>query len=210
MSACPESYPWPIERLASSFAFWRGLRQTQVQSVGMTQDLPMRGGFALTFSIQGRAVAPGDEPSAHYRAVTRDYFQTLAIPPVLGRTFAEREPAPMVVVVDEAFAERHFPEEDPIGRSIHIRNSRDGIYEIVGVVGEVVTPAATPPGADMYVPWSRTSQHHGVMVKPRTDPGSWQQRRGSRVRAWIRPAGVRHVPLEDVGGTRSPQRRLQC
>jgi len=170
----PTSYPGPGARLAFYDRLLARLRETPgVQSAGMTQDLPMRGGFALTFSVQGRAVAPGDEPTAQYRAVTRDYFQTLAIPTVLGRTFAEREPAPMVAVVDEAFAQRHFPEEDPIGRSIHIRNSGDGgIYEIVGVVGEVrnagLDAAAAPT---MYVPFEQDAfSTMWVMVKTADDP----------------------------------------
>jgi predicted permease len=167
------SYPGPDEQLAFFDRLLARLRQTPgVESVGMSQDLPMRGTFALTFSVQGRAVAPGDEPTAQYRAVTRDYFQTLAIPPVRGRTFAEREPAPMVAVVDEAFAQRHFPEEDPIGRSIHIRNSRDGLYEIIGVVGEVrnagLEAAAAPT---IYVPFQQdVFSTTWVMVKTAEDP----------------------------------------
>ena len=167
------SYPGPRERLAFFDRLLARLRQTPgVESAGMAQDLPMRGSFALTFSVEGSAVAPGEEPTAQYRAVTRDYFQTLAILPVRGRTFAEREPAPMVAVVDEVFAQRHFPEEDPIGRRIHIRNSENGIYEIVGVVGEVRNGGLDAEAAPtMYVPLQQdVFSTMWVMVKTSGDP----------------------------------------
>ena len=206
------SYPGPSERLAFFDRLLARLRQTPgVQSVGMTQDLPMRGGFALTFSVEGRAVAPGDEPTAQYRAVTRDYFQTLAIPPLRGRTFAEREPAPMVAVVDEAFAERHFPEEDPIGRSIRIRNSRDGSYEIVGVVGEVrnagLDAAAMPT---MYVPLEQdVFSTMWVMVKTADDPLQLAAAARLAVRD-VDPSlpAFAMFPLEDVVWESVAQRRF--
>jgi predicted permease len=206
------SYPGPREQLAFFGRLLARLRQTPgVQSVGMTQDLPMRGAFALTFSVQGRAVEPGDEPTAQYRAVTQDYFQTLAIPSVRGRTFAEREPDPMVAVVDEAFVERHFPEEDPIGRSIHIRNSRDGVYEIVGVVGEVrnggLDAAAAPT---VYVPFQQdVFSTMWVMVKTADHPSQLAAAARLAVRD-VDPSlpAFAMTPLEDVVWQSVAQRRF--
>ena len=56
-----------------------------------------------------------------------------------GRTFTDRDRdgAPLVAIIDEAFAKRYFPGEDPIGRGIDIGNGSDGFAEIVGVVGSV-------------------------------------------------------------------------
>ena len=106
----------------------------------MIQSLPIRGDYVLSFAIQGRpAPKPGEEPSANYRVVSPDYFKTLGIPLLRGRTFTAQdvEKSPMVAIVDEAFAARHFPGEDPIGRGLDIGNGSDGFYEIVGVVGSV-------------------------------------------------------------------------
>lgn len=111
-----------------------------VQQVGAVQTLPMRGGYVLSFAVVGRPPArPGEEPSANHRVVTPDYFSTLEIPIRRGRTFTHTDTAtsPMVAVVDEAFVQQHFADQDPIGQRIEIGNGTDGSYEIVGVVGTV-------------------------------------------------------------------------
>ena len=151
------AYPQPRQQHAVFDRLRERLRQLPgVESAGMAQTLPMRGDFALAFSVQDRRTAPGDEPTANHRAVTPDYLQTVGIPLVRGRMFTEHdtEVAPNVALVDEAFVQRHFPEEDPIGRHIHIRNARGGIHEIVGVVGDVrndgLDAEAKPT---MYVPF---------------------------------------------------------
>jgi putative ABC transport system permease protein len=129
----------------------------RVKTVGMVQSLPLRDNYSLSVTIQGRpAPSPGDEPSANYRVVSPDYFETLGIPSKRGRVFGERDTneAPKAAIVDEAFAKRHFPGEDPLGRGIDIGNGTDGFYEIVGVVGDVrhdgLDLSADPT---MYVPF---------------------------------------------------------
>jgi putative ABC transport system permease protein len=127
-----------------------------VRAAGMIQTLPMRGGYFLSFTVQGRAEPrPGDEPSANHRVVSPHYFAALGIPLKRGRllTAEDTESSPMVAVIDEAFAARHFANEDPIGRGLDIGNGTDGSYRIVGVVGNVhhggLEASATPT---MYVP----------------------------------------------------------
>src|SRR5690606_23150200 len=90
-----------------------------VEAAGMVQQLPMRGGYVLSFEIQGRpAASPGEELSANHRVVSPDYFAAMGIPLLRGRVLTPRdaETSPMVAVVDQAFVQRHFPDEDPIGR----------------------------------------------------------------------------------------------
>jgi putative ABC transport system permease protein len=134
----------------------RGL--PRVTSAGMVQSLPIRDDYVLSFTVQGRSIPRGSEPSANHRVVTPGYFESLGIPLRRGRDFTDRDTAgsPMVAVVDEAFARRHFPGEDPIGRGIDIGNGTDGFYEIVGVVGEVryggLDATADPT---MYVPYQQ-------------------------------------------------------
>ena len=128
-------------------------------AAAMIQSLPIRNDYVLSFAIQGRPDAkPGDEPSANHRVVSPDYFKTMGIPLRRGRAFSDRdvEKSPMVAVVDEAFAARHFPGEEPIGRGLDIGNGSDGFYEIIGVVGNVnhggLDRAPTPT---MYVPFKQ-------------------------------------------------------
>ena len=128
-----------------------------VRSAGMIQALPMRGSYLLSFTVQGRPEpTPADQPSANHRVVSPHYFSALSIPLKRGRLFSEQdtETSPMVAVIDEAFAARHFPNEDPIGRGLDIGNGTDGFYQIVGVVGNVhhvdLEASAAPT---MYVPF---------------------------------------------------------
>jgi putative ABC transport system permease protein len=130
-----------------------------VNGAGMVQTLPMRGGYVLTFDVEGRPPAkPGEEPSANHRAVNPDYFKTLGIPLRRGRGFtaADAEKTPFVSLIDEAFVRKHFANEDPIGKRIKIGNGADSPYEIVGVVGDVhyegLDSTASPT---MYVPFKQ-------------------------------------------------------
>jgi putative ABC transport system permease protein len=128
-------------------------------AAGMIQSLPIRNDYMLSFAIQGRPEArPGDEPSANHRVVSPDYFKTLGIPLLRGRTFTTHdvEKSPMVALVDEAFAARHFAGEEPIGRGLDIGNGSDGFYEIVGVVGNVNYGGLDrAPSPTMYVPYKQ-------------------------------------------------------
>ena len=170
------SYPEDQHRIAFYEKLLERLQHTPgVEATGISQQLPMRGDYMLSFTIQGRPPAlPGTDPSANYRVVSAGYFAALGAPVIRGRAFTTRdtEKAPMVAVIDEAFAKRHFPNEDPIGRGIDIGNGTDGFYQIVGIVGNVhhdgldVTPRPT-----MYVPFKQdVFSGMAVLVRTSGDP----------------------------------------
>jgi predicted permease len=143
----------------------------QVTAAGMIQSLPIRNSYYLSFSIQGRPVVPGSEPSANYRVASPGYFEALGIPLRQGRRFTDQDAAgaPMVAIVDEAFAQRHFAGEGAIGQRIDIGNGTDGFYEVVGLVGNVryggldATPEPT-----MYIP-HRQDVFSTMWIVARTD-----------------------------------------
>ena len=186
----------------------------QITAAGITQTLPMRGDYYLSFLIQSRpAPKPGEGLSAGYRVVSYDYFKTLGIPLVRGRAFTERDTdtSPMVAVVDESFVERHFPNEDPIGQRIDIGNGTDGFYEIVGVVGRVrhdgLARIAAPT---MYVPYKQDL--FGQMAVVARTPDDPTQLAGA-VRQAVReidPAlpAFAITPLTDVVSESVAQRRF--
>jgi putative ABC transport system permease protein len=144
----------------------------QVTSTAMVQSLPMRGDYVLSFAVQGRPPAkPGESPSANHRVISPGYFSALGIPLLRGRTFTDRdaEKSPMVAVVDQTFVDRHFPNEEPIGRGIDIGNGTDGFYEIVGVVGDVHYGSLDAnPNPTMYVPFKQ-DVFSSMWVVVRTD-----------------------------------------
>jgi putative ABC transport system permease protein len=114
-----------------------------VTSVGAVTPLPLSGGNAIiTFTIEGRPVPKSEEPSADIKVATPNYFHTLNIPLRSGRDFTERDDdkAPGVVIVNQAFAEKFFPNEDVLGKHMTPGASNHGDpkpREIIGVVGNV-------------------------------------------------------------------------
>jgi predicted permease len=101
--------------------------------------LAIRSGMTTGASLR---IAEGGEPF-HERyevnLVGPDYFSTLGIRLLKGREFlpTDRSGSPVVVVVNEEFARRHFAGGDPIGRHLMLPGPEDAPYpaEIVGVVG---------------------------------------------------------------------------
>jgi putative ABC transport system permease protein len=116
-----------------------------VESSGIMSFLPMRGAYTFSFSIVGHSEpTPDSRPHAGYDDVSPGIFQTLQIPLKRGRYLDEHDTqtAPWTVVVNEAFAKKYFPNEDPIGQQILVRFTPYPVDEerprqIVGVIGNV-------------------------------------------------------------------------
>src|SRR5215813_5516268 len=111
-----------------------------VQSAAAVSSLPLAGNDSdADFVIEGRpAPQPDQRPVAWISSVSQDYFRTMGMRLVAGREFNERdnENSPKVVIISEATARRHFPNENPVGK--RIGNGRpDGWREIVGVTADV-------------------------------------------------------------------------
>ncbi len=145
-----------------------------VQSVALNPFLPPAGGPQIHVRIEGVHDAwTMDLPVARLRFVNSSYFEAMEIPIVRGRglTDDDRRDTPGVVVVDEAFADTHFPGEDPIGRQI--RTLTDTPREIVGVAANVVNAGlgnAVQPSA--YLPYRQAAFGSGqtLIVEAERDP----------------------------------------
>jgi predicted permease len=109
-----------------------------IVSVAAVKDPPFRGnGERNGFNIPGRPVPAGeDPPSATMIHVSYGYFATIGAQ-VDGREYTphDRAGAPFVVVVNDAFARRHFPGERAVGKKILM--GRDTEVEIIGVVNDI-------------------------------------------------------------------------
>ncbi|MBZ5493542.1 MAG: ABC transporter permease [Acidobacteriia bacterium] len=114
-----------------------------VTSAGAVTPLPLSGNNAIiTFQIEGHPVPKSEEPSADIESASPGFFKTLNIPLLRGRDFTERDDskAPGVVIVNEAFARKYFPNEDAVGKRITPGASNSGeppLREIIAVVGNV-------------------------------------------------------------------------
>ena len=114
-----------------------------VRSAGLVNALPITGGPSTEFVIEGRpAPRPGDEPGADIRVADPQYFSTMGIPLVAGRVFTEHDSAasPCVLLINQTLARTFWPNENPLGRRITMKDWGPPLTgEIVGVVGDVKT-----------------------------------------------------------------------
>jgi putative ABC transport system permease protein len=126
-----------------------------VSSAGLTLVLPMSGtNTDSSFGIEGR---PSDDahpsPDEELRLVSPDYFKTVQIPLLQGRFFtaADKAEAPYVVLINQALAERYWPNEQPIGKRIKIYTGKDRAWAtIVGIVGSVHHKGLDQPLTPIY------------------------------------------------------------
>lgn len=114
------------------------LRTTHgIEAAAGADGIPLHSIDYTTYFVAGRP----DGRSADFQGVTDGYFATMGTPLLRGRAFTASEAAadhPGVAVVNEAFAEREWPGENPIGKVI-FRDNRDKKSEltVIGVVPNV-------------------------------------------------------------------------
>jgi putative ABC transport system permease protein len=114
-----------------------------VEAAGVAGTLPLAGwSYGTGFSVIGRREQPVSGYPADHDFCTPDYFRAVGIPLRKGRFFDQRDQgvASRVVVISEALAREHFPNEEPLGQRIHLdvlSGKIDEGWEIVGVVGDV-------------------------------------------------------------------------
>jgi predicted permease len=134
-----------------------------VETVSAGYPLPLsEHNIGIGFAIEGRPVAKGDEPDAPVTIVTPDFFRTMRIPMLSGRAFltTDDSKAPAVIIINQAFARKYFPGEDPIGKRMK-PGLGDGIMnepmrEIIGVVGDVKRKGITAEmPAQYYLPFKQ-------------------------------------------------------
>lgn len=110
-----------------------------VRSAGLITDLPLASGSTNgPIIIQGRPSKPESSFNTNKQFVIGSYFGAMRIPLIKGRYFNEGDTStsPRVVVVDQTFVRRYFPNEDPIGRHIDVAWGDPAWSEIIGVVGD--------------------------------------------------------------------------
>ena len=110
-----------------------------VTSAGFTSLLPLSGELYGEYGIRFESTALNQQEPAYRYAVTPGYLETLAIPLRRGRLLDAYDAAAAspVVLINESFARRKFPGQDPIGGRVHIGPESLPWAGIVGVVGDV-------------------------------------------------------------------------
>jgi putative ABC transport system permease protein len=190
-----------------------------VQSASAGWPMPMSNNHAsITFGIEGRALAKGDEPTGALGVVMPEYFETMRIPLLRGRFFGEQDGtkgAP-TVMVNQAFAKKYFPGENPIGKHIQPRLGDDlfdhPMREVVGIVGDIkhkgLTVDAEPA---FYLPFAQAQVTNPyLVVRTQGDPALAQETIRAAVQEMDKSVPVYQVStLEDYVSKSAAQPRFQ-
>ena len=126
-----------------------------VQSAALVRAVPFSGNGGMTgYAVEGRPEPdPASLPQARFHLVTPEYFKTMRIPLLSGRDFTDRDDlrTPLVTVINETFAKRAWPGEDPIGKRLTTPNTPTPVT-VVGIVGDTKHYTATEPAVpQLYV-----------------------------------------------------------
>lgn len=143
-----------------------------VASVGGTAILPLQGDSNTFYQVPGQEYARlTDQPLVSYRFVFPEYFESMEIPILRGRTFteADRPDSRAVIVVNEVVAERHWPGEDPIGKQIDFWDER---REIVGVVRSTLDAGREARATAFISAFQSPTRAMSFTVRTADDPGS--------------------------------------
>jgi putative ABC transport system permease protein len=142
-----------------------------VVSVTTTSMLPLRGQGQVNFIVaEGDRRPRAEQPTANFRFIGPEYFASLGIRIVRGRTFTYNERSPdrlLPALVSEPVAARLWPNQDAIGKHFSRGNPDEAGFEVVGIVADARTTSIerTPP-LMVYVPyWWRSRASTSLLVK---------------------------------------------
>ena len=145
-----------------------------VEDAALSTLVPPAGGGQYHVRLEGvHDEWTMDLPVARARAVSTNYLESMGIPLLRGRGLLETDhgDAPLVVVVDQAFVDQHFPDQDPLGRQI--RTLLDTPREIVGVVGNVTNSGLqNAAGPTVYFPYRQHAfgNSQTLVLRTASDP----------------------------------------
>jgi putative ABC transport system permease protein len=146
-----------------------------VESATVASATPLSNNSAGTI-MRIKTQPEGDMNGVGLQSVGPDYFKTLRVPLLKGRTFTERDRAgaKLVAIINQSAARKFWPDEDPIGKEIWVGVGweQNDYGEIVGIVGDVkygkVEEAFEP---QIYLPYTQPTEPASfVMVRTASEP----------------------------------------
>ncbi|HET9010466.1 MAG TPA: ABC transporter permease, partial [Gemmatimonadaceae bacterium] len=169
------------EKVASFFAQLedrlRGI--PGVASAAGVSDLPLEGsGYTSDFTVEGWPAGMYGTEVTHTR-ITPDYFKAMRTPVVSGRAFtvADGAKSPSVVIINEAFAKKHFKGQDPVGKRVAFEKTPDSTTTwstVIGVVKSVhQLKLSDEPQIEVFEPIAQSATNALTMVvRTAGDPAS--------------------------------------
>jgi putative ABC transport system permease protein len=148
-----------------------------VTSAGVASAIPF-GGFGQMYEVEAvgkPAPQPGEELGARWTAVSPDYFSTMQIGLLRGRTFtsADGPGNGNLAVIDQTFARQFWQDEDPVGKELTF-GPKPVVCTIVGVVNDIkMYNLRGHPERQMYVPLAQfPSRTLGFVARTARNAGS--------------------------------------
>jgi putative ABC transport system permease protein len=152
-----------------------------ITAAGMVSSLPLTGHNqgAVLVAESGPIATAEDAPIIWFRLTSPGYFRAMRIPLIRGRLLDSPEPVADAILVNQAFAARFWPGEDPIGKRVAPAYGRSGETSgedrewqtVVGVVGDVRHMRLTnPPDLELFMPYEEmTPASMRVVVRTALD-----------------------------------------
>jgi predicted permease len=146
-----------------------------VTHAGAVSILPqMDTNRTIQFDLDGGTTgATSEQPSARFRVATPDYFESLGIRVVKGRTFQVSDLTTGAVAVSRSLADHYWPGADPIGRQVRLAlpATPSPWLTVVGVVDDVRQWINTPPDPTLY--WANVQQaEFALVIRTTVDPST--------------------------------------
>ena len=174
-----------------------------VADAASSDAVPTRGGAESGMEIAGKA--HDEEWRTLFQYASEGYFRVLRVQLKEGRVFTETDvnDARKVAVVNETFARKYLPNEDPIGRRVRLAKLempsepfRDAWFEITGVVADMTNRGLNAPVApEVWIPHTLSgSAIQVLLVRTSQDPGTMMNAVQQAV--WAADSGV---PLGNSG-----------
>ena len=136
-----------------------------VESATLTTTLPGLRDWQNDIAVEGYENKPGEVLiNVDWSIVSADYFQTMNVPLLEGRTFTrdEDEQGKPVVLVDETLARRFWPNQSALGKRIAYDSPTQHV--IIGVVKQVgIYGSETKPLIKIYTPFGRFAQRNATL-----------------------------------------------
>ena len=135
------------------------------EAVGVADMLPLDRNRSWGLAAKGRVYSNEDDTSAFIRIVTPGYLGAMGMRLIEGRDFAWRDKADSehVIIINQAAARRHWPDEDPIGRLAY--GVGRGESRVIGVISDVqqdsLEEAASP---EVYAPMTQSDPEGAELV----------------------------------------------
>jgi predicted permease len=152
-------------RLEEKIVAVPGVRSVTMSNIALIGD----GHSGSTFHVSGRRVKK-EEERVQTNHVGTDFFQTMAIPIVRGRSFNRHDnlKSGKVAIVNRSLAHRFFPNENPIGRTFDGEDV-EGPVEIVGVAADTrYADLRSPTPPTYYIPYQQADIAGRMIVEIRT------------------------------------------